>query len=244
MSRFLYQRVKADIRRRILSGTYAAGERIPSESELVAAFEVSAITVRRAIRELIGEGLLVGHQGRGVFVTDSRRIVRSLGGELKPSLADSMRQSGRQPGIKPLGLRLELCDPEIAGHLKLAEGTQVYRYDRLLLADGETVARGIIHVPRPLGDRLGQQFSEEFLEPVLLAHGLPIDHIDYAIQGGAADEEDAPLLGLTVGFPLLVVRYTPVAPGGPPILTSCTRSRYDRFTYELSMPMDDARRPT
>lgn len=242
MSRFLYQRVKRELRHRIASGAYPAGHRVPSESELVAAFRVSAITVRRAIRELIGEGLLVGRQGLGVFVTDGRRIVRSLAGEFKASLADNMRQAGREPGIKTVGLRVEPCERAIAQLLRLRAGTRVYRYERLVLADGEPVSRGIVHLPRRLGDRIGQELSDEFVLQLLRGHGIAIDRIDYAIEGGAADEEDASLLGLTVGFPLLLVRYTPIAPGGRPILTSCTRSRYDRFTYELSMPMDDGRR--
>ena len=78
MSRYLYERVKSELRRRIAHGDYGPGHRVPSESELVEAFGVSTITVRRAIRELIAEGLLIGRQGLGVFVADNRRIVRDL----------------------------------------------------------------------------------------------------------------------------------------------------------------------
>lgn len=244
LSRHLHQRVKADLRRRIATGEYEAGRRIPSESELVAEFHVSATPVRRAIRELMSEGLLIGRQGLGVFVADSRRIALSLVGDIRTSLADNMRLSGLEPGIKPLGLHLEGCSPDIAQRLGLPEGTEVYRHERVVLADGESVARGINHLPRPLGDRLGQALPGEFLLRLLRAHDIPIDHIDYTIEGGAADEEDARVLGLTVGFPLLVVHYTPIAPGGTPILTNCTRSRYDRFRYELSIPMNDVLQPT
>lgn len=239
MSRFLYAHVKSELRRRITSGEYAAGQRVPSESELVSAFRVSAITVRRAIRELIGEGLLIGRQGLGVFVGNNRRIVRSLVGDFKASLADNMRQSGAEPGIKPVDVRVERCDADIARHLRLRPGTEVYRYDRVILADREPVARGIAHAPRPLGDRIGPEAADEFLLPLLRRHRIRIARIDFAIEGGAAEDEDAAWLGLTVGFPLLLVRYTPIGAGGTPILTSCTRSRYDRFTYELSVPMDD-----
>lgn len=206
----------------------------------MAAFDVSAITVRRAIRELISEGVLVGRQGLGVFVTDRRRIIRSLNGEFKASLGEAMRHSGRQPGIKPISLRMEPCGAAAARRLHLAPGTQVYRHEKLVLADGETVSRSIIHLPRAVGERLVDELSEEFLLPLLRAHDIAIDRFEYAIEGGAAEDDDAPLLGVTPGFPLLVVHYTPIAPGGTPILTSCTRSRYDRFTYELSIPLHDS----
>jgi GntR family transcriptional regulator len=241
LSRFLYQHVKTDLRNRIVGGAYAAGHRVPSESELVASFGVSAITVRRGVRELIGEGILIGRQGRGVFVADSRRIVRALGGDGAASLSDSIRISGRAPGVTPIALRLERADAEVAALLRVRAGTRIYRHERLLLADGEPVARGISHLPRALVARLGRSLPGEFLLEALQKRDVAIDHIDYAIEGGVAEDDDAPLLGVGVGFPLLLVRYTPIAPGGRPILTSCTRSRYDRFTYQISMPMSRGR---
>src|SRR5262245_1935181 len=87
-TRFLYQKVAAEIRRRIRAGVYQPGARIATESELVREFRVSAITVRRAIHDLSVEGLLTSRQGLGIFVTDPRRIVRSLGARVNTSLAE------------------------------------------------------------------------------------------------------------------------------------------------------------
>ena len=79
--RFLYAQVAEELRRRIVQGVYGPGSRIPSEADLVREFQVSAITVRRTVRDLQFEGLLVGRQGLGVFVSDKRRIRRSLSAE-------------------------------------------------------------------------------------------------------------------------------------------------------------------
>ncbi|HEY6579155.1 MAG TPA: GntR family transcriptional regulator, partial [Rhizomicrobium sp.] len=74
----LYETVKSALRDRIVSGRYQPGQKIPSESELIREFGVSAITVRRAVRDLTIEGRLIGRQGLGVLVADRRRITRSL----------------------------------------------------------------------------------------------------------------------------------------------------------------------
>ncbi len=67
----LFAQVERELRRRIASGELNPGDRVPSLAQLCATFSVSAITVRRALRELTTSGLLRGEQGRGVFVTEA-----------------------------------------------------------------------------------------------------------------------------------------------------------------------------
>ncbi|NQX26618.1 GntR family transcriptional regulator [Microbacteriaceae bacterium VKM Ac-2854] len=62
--------VHRDLMRRIEAGVFAVGARIPSEAELIAYYDVSRPTVRRATRELVADGYLVIRQGAGTFVRD------------------------------------------------------------------------------------------------------------------------------------------------------------------------------
>lgn len=64
----LYAQLVAELKAKMQDGTYAVGERIPSEAELDEQYGVSRITVRRAIKELVAEGLLTKKQGKGTFV--------------------------------------------------------------------------------------------------------------------------------------------------------------------------------
>ena len=73
----LYQQVLEDIKAGISSGTYLAGERIPSEAELSQIYSVSRVTVRRAIEELVGEGYLTKRQGKGTYV-NQRKMLRKI----------------------------------------------------------------------------------------------------------------------------------------------------------------------
>ena len=63
-----YAQLARAIRERIARGDYRPGDRLPSEAELCAAFEVSPMTVRRAIGELVREDVVVTEHGRGTFV--------------------------------------------------------------------------------------------------------------------------------------------------------------------------------
>jgi len=65
----IYRQIAAVLRDRITGGTYQPGHAIPTAATLAGEFEVAANTVRQATKLLIGEGYLVGAQGRGVFVT-------------------------------------------------------------------------------------------------------------------------------------------------------------------------------
>ena len=64
----LYQQVAEDIRNRITSGEYSPGQALPSESRLCELYNVSRITIRNAIADLVEQDLLVTHHGKGTFV--------------------------------------------------------------------------------------------------------------------------------------------------------------------------------
>ncbi|MBE1487694.1 winged helix-turn-helix domain-containing protein [Plantactinospora soyae] len=66
------QRIAQDIRNKIASGEYKPGDKLPSLRELIAIYDVSAEPVRSALLILQAEGLLEGHQGKGVYVTDPK----------------------------------------------------------------------------------------------------------------------------------------------------------------------------
>ncbi|WP_326561617.1 winged helix-turn-helix domain-containing protein [Micromonospora sp. NBC_01796] len=69
-------RIAQDIRERIASGEYAPGAKLPPLRELIVRYGVSAEPVRSALLILQVEGLLEGHQGKGVFVVGHGRVAR------------------------------------------------------------------------------------------------------------------------------------------------------------------------
>ena len=232
-SRFLYREVADRLRQRIAGGVHGPGSRIPTERELIREFGVSAITVRRAIRDLTTEGLLFGRQGLGTFVTDPRRIVRTFGPELTRTMADDMRGLGIEHGFKERSLALMPSDAKVAALLGLAPETPVFRHDKALLADGVPVGIDVTFLPRALGDAVRPRLAGEYLIDILRSLSVDLHHTDYEFQARAMSEDEAGALGLPAGFPVLAVRYTIIGRDGRAIVTGQTVSRADRFSYQF-----------
>ena len=72
----LHAQVRETIRHRILDGSYAAHAQMPSESQMMAAFGVSRVTIRQALGDLQKEGLIFKVAGKGMPVSSSQPMVR------------------------------------------------------------------------------------------------------------------------------------------------------------------------
>lgn len=231
---FLYHNVAAELRRRIADGVYPPGKAIPSEAMLVKAFGVSAITVRRALRELMFEGVLYGRQGLGVFVADTRRIARVLSGPFARSLGDEIRRAGLVPGIREVAYTRLAASNEIASRLGVRSGTEIIRHEKVVLADRAPISIDTVHMPRRLAESLRERLREEFVFPLLAASGIRVARTDFRFESVPATEREAVLLELAPRFPLIVARYTLIDGRGKPLLDGYTVSRSDRVVFDLS----------
>jgi len=124
MSQPLYQTIKAAIRRRILSGEWAEGGRVPSENALLVEFGVSRMTVHRALRELTAEGLLKRVQGLGTFVAGQRPVVSLI--ELR-SIADEIGARGNRHSGTVRDLGAVTADAHLAQQFNLPPGARLFR---------------------------------------------------------------------------------------------------------------------
>ena len=106
-----YQQIKSDLQLQLQSGKFENGDKFYSEAELIKLYDVSSITVIRAIRELTNEGYLVRKQGKGTYVYRSRKrkLVEFSDIELFPLEKDevkvlSMDKENDKKILKKLGL--------------------------------------------------------------------------------------------------------------------------------------------
>ena len=98
----LYEQLKLAIKKGIKSGEYPPGSRMPSEAEMEKLYDVSRITVRRAVKELCEEEILARKQGRGTFVLNSagvsyNRLDRNVGGFHDSLARDGKPETCRSP---------------------------------------------------------------------------------------------------------------------------------------------------
>ena len=127
----LYQQLQRALRKAIESRLLAPDDALPAERDLAADFNVSRITVRKALDGLVSEGLLVRRQGSGNFV--SARVHKNF--SMLTSFSEDMRARGRSPRSVWLKRAEGTVTPEEALALRLSPGTPVYRFNRIRIAD-------------------------------------------------------------------------------------------------------------
>jgi GntR family transcriptional regulator len=127
----LYQQLQRALRQAIENRVLGPDDALPPERDLAEDFQVSRITVRKAIDGLVSEGLLVRRQGSGTFV--SARVEKNF--SKLTSFSEDMRARGRTPRSVWLKKTAGSVTPEEALALRSSPGTPVYRFHRIRFAD-------------------------------------------------------------------------------------------------------------
>ncbi|MDD5551503.1 MAG: GntR family transcriptional regulator, partial [Candidatus Omnitrophica bacterium] len=130
----IYYQLKEIISEKIESGELKTGEKVTSENKLSELYQISRMTVRQAIKELIEEGLLYSEKGKGTFVARPK-LKRDLS-ELT-SLTEEMKQSVYRVRTKVLEMEVISASKKVAYKLEIAPGEKVIKIDRLRLIDAQ-----------------------------------------------------------------------------------------------------------
>ncbi len=227
----LYQQIKALLLQRLQAGEWKAGEMIPSEIELAARFKVSQGTVRKAIDELAQENHLVRRQGKGTFVAthaEERTQYRFL--RLMPDDGGDSRLQRRL-----LECRRMRAPAEVTRALELKAGEAAVQVRRLLLHAGEPVVLDEIWLPGPLFKGLTADKLSSWRGPMYglfeAEFGLRMVRAEEKIRAVAAPPDDAALLAVAAGAPLLLVERLSHTYGDRPVELRRGLYRTDRFHY-------------
>ncbi len=127
----LYYQVVESLVKEIQEGKYLENQKIPSERELCDIYEVSRVTIRHAVNELVDMGLLVKRHGDGTYVAP--KMSQDLLGFY--SFTEEMKKIGRDPWSKVLGFERIESDEKIARKLSCNLGESVFKLVRLRMAD-------------------------------------------------------------------------------------------------------------
>lgn len=225
-----YVRIREILRQRVLDGTYATGQRIPSETALCREFEVSRGTVERAIRGLVDEGLLVREQGRGTFV--AQPALESTCFRLT-TFAEEAHRMGLQPATRLVRAHVVPANAAIAECLHLPTGSPLIEIVRLHLADDVP----LVYETRQLAYDLCPQLLEEDLEHaslhnlLLYKFRIPLVRARFTIKAVTLDGEAATLLDVPVGAAGFAVERLTYRTGSQPAVRMYQLWRGDRFYF-------------
>jgi GntR family transcriptional regulator len=184
------------LREAIAAGEYQAGDQLPTEAELRAAYDLSPMTVRRAIAMLLDQGVVTTTRGRGTFVLPPRLAAASFGlDDLHELLADE-RVTARL-----LEARVVPAASRPAAHLGVAVGERVVSIRRLLERDGEPIVyqrESLIYDPRrPIVEaELGVTALRDLFQG---GAGASFKHGELVVHASVLTEEEALHLDASAG---------------------------------------------
>jgi GntR family transcriptional regulator, phosphonate transport system regulatory protein len=223
----LWRRIADDLERAIAAGEIAPGEKLPGETEIAARFAVNRHTVRRAIAELAGRGLVRAARGSGTFV-EGGRLAYPI--SRRTRFSEIVGTAGREAGGRLVASRLEPADRAIARRLKVPKGTPVVRLDVVRSASGVPLCLGTNWLPAArVPDAAKIYEATRLITRMLAAVGIR-DYRRHStrVTAAVADAIEAARLDLSPGRPLLVVESVDVTPDGKPIATATGRFAADR----------------
>ncbi len=219
----LWHQVEQSIRSRIASGEWPTGSQIPAEDRLCEMLGVSRITVRHAIRNLEGSGLLRREHGRGTFV--GRETIVAGTRDLT-SFTTEMSHLGLVAGSRVLDAAVVPATAEVAAALGIDEGAPVVRIRRLRY--------GGLPAERVPGFLDEGPVEGSLYERLRTRYGItPLDaHEIYRVA--LAGEQDAALLDVPAGSPAFVIERTSVDARGPFEFT-VSLMRGDRYEIRANL---------
>lgn len=221
----LYQQVKDFIARRIQEGAWRAGDKLPSENDLVNQFHVSRMTVNRALRELVEQGRIVRVAGVGSFVAEDKPQSTLL---QIANLASEIRQRGHDYRCDVLSVDRVSATLEVAASLDLRTGESVFHSLCVHREDGLPVQLEDRYVNPRQVPSFGQQDFSTQQPSEFLVRNVPFDQIEHVVDAVLPTAEQAALLEMNPGEPCLLLTRRTWSRGVPITLVRCLHpaSRY------------------
>lgn len=225
----LHQQVSHALRDHILR-SLAPNDPIPTESELEDHFGVSRATIRRAVDDLVDEGLLARRQGAGTFVLEPKLTFEPA---KLASWSDTIRAIGQEPRTRTIR-RQEIRGPAwVLERLGLPSSAMVVWLWRLRLADDEAISVMVNYLPSHRVPGLVEHglTYESLYDELRQTYQLVPVRTEDEVEAQLATDDEAALLGVPPASPILEVRRTTYLADETPIEISVARSRADRYRY-------------
>jgi len=232
----LYAQVKDAIRARFASGDLKPGDKLPGEVAWGEQLGISRLTVHRALRELVSEGLLIRQRGKGTFVAPPVRRSYTVAGPLF-GMTESLAKDGLSPQNRILVQEVIVAAGAIRSELGLPDGAHVVHLFSLRLIDGLPLATEDMYLPAERFPALvnldmNNQSVYATLDKLYDAH--PQEALD-VVSAGSASQDEAKLLGINKGAPVMRMQRTSTDRRGLPVEFSQIVFHAERYQFVARM---------
>jgi len=226
----LWRQVADGIERGIADGTFAAGEKLPGETEIAETYRVNRHTVRRALATLAERGLVRAARGSGTYV-EARRLAYPL--RSRTRFSEIVGAGGHEPRGQLIDASTDVATRELARELGLKTGAALIRIEALRFADRTPICVSTTWLAADRFPDAGRVFAKLRSMTGLLAHYGINDYrrASTRISAAIAEATDAARLDLALGRPILVVDSTDVDTNGSPLVTKRSRFAAERVEF-------------
>jgi GntR family transcriptional regulator len=230
----VYFQLKNIILSRIKAGEFPEGSLIPSERDLGESLNISRMTVRQALNQLVVEGVLFREKGKGTYVSKSKIVQRNI-----MSFSDTVRNKGLTPSTVVLNFEKISDRSDIKNILNLQENESLYNLKRLRLANERPIAIEEVFIPERYCPSLEKHDLKSSLYKLLKEeYSLDINYMDNSIEAAKATKEEKKLLGLTEAAPVLCITSISHNDTGMKLFYEKDVYRSDEYNYDVRIYMN------
>lgn len=237
----LYHKVYLLLRQRLESGEFEDDVAMPSENALAAEYDVSRLTVRRALHRLEGEGLVRRRQGSGTFPTVQSALISPQRSADIESLLAHLAKMGVETEVTLLEVGYEKPTMHVARKLELEDGMQVQRSVRVRRYGGRPFSYLAAYIPTDIAERFdADSLARQPLLEVLRSVGIQIESVEQTISALNAEPDIAQALEVPLGSAVLNVRRLVRDKHGRPVEYLWAAYRPDRYEYRMSLSAQES----
>jgi GntR family transcriptional regulator len=225
----VYQIIEQDIKEKIRLGHLNHGDMIHSENELKEIYQVSRMTVRQALNNLVNEGYLYRHKGKGTFVNNLKieKRIQGLHG-----FTEEMRLMNRKVSNRLISFDIIKADEDVREKLFLDEGEEVYLIERIRSGDGIPVLFEILYLPRKLFKNIEPKVMESsFYDYVEQELKIKISYCIQSVEAKSASQRVAELLDIQRQAPVLFMTRNTFLDRGFPFEYVRSYYRADQYRF-------------
>lgn len=235
----IYHQLYTILRQDITDGVYPEDQPLPTEMALSSNFNVSRVTVRRALDMLEREGLVIRRQGIGTFARPPEES--SAAGRLS-GLIENLITLGIETTAELLAFDDQAATPPlVAKTLKITPGGPCLYIQRLRCHKSKPVSLTAMYLPQAFNRIISRtQLDDRPVVRILEQAGIIPASAEQTISAIAADDQVASRLNVATGSPVIRLRRTVFDHEGKPILYQQSLYNPDRYEYYMLLSRDNS----
>jgi GntR family transcriptional regulator len=234
----LYFQLEQIIKSKILMGEFLPGEQIPTEKDLCGTYQVSTITARQAILNLVNQGLIIRRQGKGSFLKEGLKDIKNIKTlQLKGDINDIIPEGLETLKVRVLDILKIVSPKRVATLLEIGEGQEVIQVRRTRSENGIPVSYIKNYIPLEIGEKIKRE--DLCIYPML---GILRNRLKIPLTGGiqyieaiVADYDIASALSISISSPILYLETIIFARQKKPVEFVQTFYRPDQFRYSVKL---------